>query len=186
MTQDTGGWPAGGGRGERPRPPRALGIPASWSSDTRTAGVCSSLSPRAERPTPPRPTDRSEEDTVTRQALTAVEQDFHDRMHAAQMYGLWELASQMTRHPEPKAIPHMWKSSLIEAMVRESGEVVPVGEERRARHLFNPRLRWRGGSTNKLSAPASLPLGGVGAHPHPHTPSALRFIMWGATALTAL
>ena len=66
-----------------------------------------------------------EEATVTRQAMTTVERDFHERMHAAQMYGLWELASQMTRHPEPQAIAHMWKASLIEAMVRESGEVVP-------------------------------------------------------------
>ena len=79
--------------------------------DLPTSHVCSSSSPRAERPTPPRPTDRSEEDTVTRQTLTAVEQDFHERMHAAQMYGLWELASQMTRHPEPKAVAHMWKSA---------------------------------------------------------------------------
>jgi hypothetical protein len=30
------------------------------------------------------------------------------------MYGLWELASQMTRHPEPKMIPYMWPWSLFE------------------------------------------------------------------------
>ena len=28
---------------------------------------------------------------------------FHERIHASHMYGLWELASQMTPHPEPKA-----------------------------------------------------------------------------------
>src|SRR5438874_2738857 len=38
---------------------------------------------------------------MTRQALTTVEADFHERMHAAQIHGLWELASQMTRHAEP-------------------------------------------------------------------------------------
>ena len=79
---------------------------------------------------------------MTRQVLTAVEADFHERMHAAQMHGLWELASQMTRHPEPPAIPHMWKAALIEKMVRESGEVVPVGEERRALQFFNPGPSW--------------------------------------------
>src|SRR5205823_7281753 len=89
---------------------------------------------------------------MTRQALTTVEADFHERMHAAQIHGLWELASQMTRHPEPTAIPHMWKSSLIEAMVRESGEVVPVGEERRALQLFNPGLDGRWATTNTLIA----------------------------------
>jgi len=123
---------------------------------------------------------------VTRQTLTAVEQDFHERMHAAQMYGLWELASQMTRHPEPKAIPHMWKSSLIEAMVRESGEVVPVGEERRALQLFNPGLDGRWATTNTLIAAVQLLLPGEVARAHRHTPTAIRFIMEGAGAYTAV
>jgi len=30
---------------------------------------------------------------MTGHALTAVAQDFHRRMHAAGIYGLWELAS---------------------------------------------------------------------------------------------
>ena len=34
---------------------------------------------------------------------------FHERMHANHMYGLWELASQMTPHPQPKMVPYMWK-----------------------------------------------------------------------------
>ena len=37
-------------------------------------------------------------------ATTAVEQAFHQRMHAAHVYGLWESASELTRHPEPMAI----------------------------------------------------------------------------------
>ena len=123
---------------------------------------------------------------MTRQALTAVEQDFHDRMHAAQMYGLWELASQMTRHPEPTAIPHMWKSSLIEAMVRESGEVVPVGEERRALQLFNPGLDGRWATTNTLIAAVQLLLPGEVARAHRHSPTAIRFIMEGEGAYTAV
>ena len=41
---------------------------------------------------------------MSRQATTTVEQAFHRRMHAAHIYGLCELASQMTRHPEPMAI----------------------------------------------------------------------------------
>ena len=81
---------------------------------------------------------------MTRPVATAVEKEFHEKMHAAHMYGLWELASQMTKHPEPTAIPYMWKASLIEALVREAGEAVPMGEERRALQLFNPGLdgRW--------------------------------------------
>jgi len=107
-------------------------------------------------------------------------------MHAAQMYGLWELASQMTRHPEPKAIPHMWRSSLIEAMVRESGEVVPVGEERRALQLFNPGLDGRWATTNTMIAAVQLLLPGEVARAHRHTPTAIRFIMEGAGAYTSV
>ena len=103
---------------------------------------------------------------MTRQALTTVEADFHERMHTAQIHGLWELASQMTRHPEPKAIAHMWKSSLLEAMVRESGEVVPVGEERRALQLFNPGLEGRWATTNTMIAAVQLLLPGEVARAH--------------------
>jgi gentisate 1,2-dioxygenase len=123
---------------------------------------------------------------MTRQAMTSVEQDFHERMHAAQMYGLWELASQMTRHPEPRAVPYMWKASLLETMVRESGEVVPVGEERRALQLFNPGLDGRWATTNTLIAAVQLLLPGEVARAHRHTPTAIRFIMEGQGAYTAV
>ena len=107
---------------------------------------------------------------MTRHALTTVEADFHERMHAAQMHGLWELASQMTRHPEPKAVAHMWKSSLLEAMIRESGEVVPVGEERRALQLFNPGLEGRWATTNTMIAAVQLLLPGEVARAHRRRP----------------
>ncbi len=123
---------------------------------------------------------------MTRQALTTVEQDFHGRMHAAHMHGLWELASQMTRQPEAKAIAYMWKSSLLEAMVRESGELVPVGEERRALQLFNPGLDGRWATTNTMIAAVQLLLPGEVARAHRHTPTAIRFIMQGAGAYTAV
>ncbi|MGH7390701.1 MAG: cupin domain-containing protein [Candidatus Rokuibacteriota bacterium] len=123
---------------------------------------------------------------MTRQALTTVEADFHERMHAAGMYGLWELASAMTRHPEPKAVAHMWTSSLLEAMVRESGEVVPVGEERRALQLFNPGLEGRWATTNTMIAAVQLLLPGEIARAHRHTPTAIRFIMEGEGAYTAV
>jgi gentisate 1,2-dioxygenase len=123
---------------------------------------------------------------VTRQAVTSVERDFHERMHAAHMYGLWELASQMTPHPEPGVIPYAWKASLIDALVRESGEVVPVGEERRALQLFNPGLGGRWATTNTMIAAVQLLLPGEVARAHRHTPTAIRFIMEGDGAYTSV
>ena len=121
---------------------------------------------------------------MTQRAPTAAETEFHERMHAAHMYGLWELASQMTRHPEPKAIPYMWRSSLLEAVVRESGEVVPVGEERRALQLFNPGLEGRWATTNTHDRRRAAPPArgdGAGAPPHADRRSASS---WRATAPT--
>src|SRR3989441_808488 len=104
----------------------------------------------------------------------------------AHMSGLGELASQMTRHPEPKAIPYMWKASLIESLVSEAGEAVPVGEERRALQLFNPGLDGRWATTNTMIAAIQLLLPGEVARAHRHTPTAIRFIMEGSGGYTAV
>src|SRR5499433_3612871 len=123
---------------------------------------------------------------MTRPVATAAEKEFHEKMHGAHMYGLWELTSQMTKHPEPKAIPYMWKASLIEALVREAGEAVPVGEERRALQLFNPGLDGRWATTNTMIAAIQLLLPGEVARAHRHTPTAIRFIMEGEGGYTAV
>jgi gentisate 1,2-dioxygenase len=123
---------------------------------------------------------------MTRPAATTAETEFHERMHAAHMWGLWELASQMTRHPEPQAIPYMWKASVLERMVREAGEAVPVGEERRALQLFNPGLDGKWATTNTMIAAVQILLPGEVARAHRHTPTAIRFIMEGAGAYTAV
>jgi len=123
---------------------------------------------------------------MTGRTLTPTAQEFHERMHAAQMYGLWELASQMTKHPEPAAIPYLWPAALIDAMVEESGRVVPVGEERRALQLFNPGLGGRWATTNTMIAAIQLLLPGEVARAHRHTPTAIRFIMEGDGAYTAV
>lgn len=123
---------------------------------------------------------------MTSQVLTTVEKDFHQRMHAAQIYGLWELASQMTPRPELRAIAHLWPAALLETIIREAGEVVPVGEERRALQLFNPGLDGRWATTNTMIAAVQLLLPGEVARAHRHTPTAIRFIMEGTGAYTSV
>src|SRR5439155_15226321 len=90
----------------------------------------------------------------------AFRQAFHERMHANHMFGLWELASQMTPHPQPKAIPFMWPADLINSVVEQSGTAVPVGEERRSMQLFNPGLDGRWATTNTLIAAVQVLLPG--------------------------
>jgi gentisate 1,2-dioxygenase len=119
-------------------------------------------------------------------APTTVEQEFHERMHAAGMYGLWELASQMTGHPEPQAVAHMWPASVLDAMVSEAAERVPVCEERRALQLFNPGLGGRWATTNTMIAAVQILLPGEVARAHRHTPTAIRFIMEGEGGFTSV
>jgi gentisate 1,2-dioxygenase len=102
------------------------------------------------------------------------------------MYGLWELASQMTPHPMPKMIPYMWKWSLFESVLRDAGEVVPIGDERRALQLFNPGLGGRWATTNSMIGAIQMLLPGESARAHRHTPTAIRFIIEGTGAYTAV
>jgi gentisate 1,2-dioxygenase len=102
------------------------------------------------------------------------------------MYGLWELASQMTAHPQPKMVPHLWPWSATESLVADSAEAVPVGDERRALQLFNPGLDGRWATTNNLIAAVQVLLPGEVARAHRHTPTAIRFIIEGSGAYTAV
>jgi len=111
---------------------------------------------------------------------------FHERIHANHMYGLWELASQMTARPEPKMQAYLWKADLFESIIEQSGEVVPVGNERRALQLFNPGLEGRWATTNSLVAAVQMLLPGETAPAHRHVPTAIRFIMEGTGAYTAV
>ena len=119
-------------------------------------------------------------------APVRTEDAFHKLIHENHMYGLWEIASQMTPHPLPEAIPHQWKWSLLERVVRESAVAVPVGDERRAMQLFNPGLNGAWATTSTLIAAVQVLLPGEVARAHRHSPAAIRFIMQGNGAYTAV
>lgn len=114
------------------------------------------------------------------------EDAFHRRIHQNHMFGLWEIASQMTPTPQPQMLPWLWDWKTTESLVRESGTAVPVGEERRAMQLFNPGLSGAWATTNTLIAAVQVLLPGEVARSHRHTPAALRFILEGSGAYTAV
>ena len=114
------------------------------------------------------------------------EDAFHKLIHDNHMYGLWEIASQMTPHPRPEAVAHQWKGSLLKDVVKQSATAVPVGDERRAMQLFNPGLNGQWATTNTLIAAVQVLLPGEVARAHRHSPAAIRFIMQGNGAYTAV
>src|SRR5678815_5937451 len=89
-----------------------------------------------------------------------IDDAFHKLIHDNHMWGLWEIASQMTPHPRPEAIPHQWKWSLLKEVVKQSASAVPVGDERRAMQLFNPGLNGQWATTNTLIAAVQVLLPG--------------------------
>ena len=114
------------------------------------------------------------------------EDAFHRLIHENHMYGLWELAGLMTPHPRPEAIPYQWKWSLLSEVARRSASAVPVGDERRAMQLFNPGLNGQWATTSTLIAAVQVLLPGEVARAHRHTPAAIRFIIQGNGAYTAV
>src|SRR6266404_3583934 len=115
-----------------------------------------------------------------------TEDGFHQLIHQNHMWGLWEIASQMTPQPQPEAIPHQWKWSLLKEVVKQSATAVPVGDERRAMQLFNPGLNGQWATTNTLIAAVQVLLPGEIARAHRHSPAAIRFIIEGGGAYTAV
>jgi len=114
------------------------------------------------------------------------EDRFHQLIHQNHMWGLWEIASQMTPQPRPEAVPYQWKWSLLKEVVQQSCSAVPVGDERRAMQLFNPGLNGQWATTNTLIAAVQVLLPGEVARAHRHSPAAIRFIIEGSGAYTAV
>jgi gentisate 1,2-dioxygenase len=119
-------------------------------------------------------------------APVKAEDAFHELIHQNHMWGLWEIASQMTPHPRPEAVPYQWKWSLLQEVVKQSATAVPVGDERRAMQLFNPGLKGQWATTSTLIAAVQVLLPGEVARAHRHSPAAIRFIIEGDGAYTAV
>jgi gentisate 1,2-dioxygenase len=80
----------------------------------------------------------------------------------------------------------MWPWATLESIIAESADAVPVGDERRALQLFNPGLDGRWATTNNLIAAVQILLPGEVARAHRHSPTAIRFIIEGTGAYTAV
>src|SRR5680860_897505 len=81
----------------------------------------------------------TEETTEEREALGRLYRDLAE----AQMKPLWlERDDLMPLHPEPDAVPMLWRWSTLYPLAARSGDLVPVGRggERRAIALANPGL----------------------------------------------
>jgi gentisate 1,2-dioxygenase len=100
---------------------------------------------------------------------------------------LWTVMEAMVPpHPEPKAVPHVWRYAQMRPLLERSGRLVGTQDaERRVFMLVNPKLK-PPQTTDTLYAGLQLILPGEVARAHRHVAFALRFIIEGDGAFTAV
>ena len=127
------------------------------------------------------PPARSDADTPARLA-------FYERIGQKHMAPLWRsLGRLVTPEPVSGCQPAAWSFADIRAAMIEAGNLITAKEaERRVLILENPGLRGQSKITTDLYAGVQLVLPGEVAPAHRHTQSALRFVLEGGGAHTAV
>jgi gentisate 1,2-dioxygenase len=100
---------------------------------------------------------------------------------------LWTVMEGMVPpHPEPKAVPHVWRYADMRPLLERAGRLVGTDDaERRVFMLVNPAME-APHTTDTLYAGLQLILPGEVARAHRHVAFALRFIIEGDGAYTAV
>ncbi len=113
---------------------------------------------------------------------------FYQRIDRENMTPLWEVLHALVP-PEPAVPcdPAIWHWAQVEPYLMESGTLITAEEAvRRVLILENPAMRGQSLITPSLYAGLQLILPGEVAPSHRHTQSALRFILHGRGAYTAV
>jgi gentisate 1,2-dioxygenase len=121
-------------------------------------------------------------------AIQAEREAFYGRADTQNLAPLWtRLRSLVPEAPTPVGVPHRWAYSDVRPYVLESAQHISAKEaERRVLILENPGLKGSSQITNSLYAGLQLIMPGEVAPAHRHTQSALRFIVEGSGAFTAV
>lgn len=120
--------------------------------------------------------------------VTAERREFYDRLEKSSAAPLWEVLADIVRtEPRTACQPALWRYDEIRPLILESGKIITAKEaERRVLILENPGLRGQSRITQSIYAGMQLVLPGEVAPSHRHTASALRFIIEGKGAYTAV
>ena len=118
----------------------------------------------------------------------ALRQQLYSDMSPLNLTPLWEvLHALVPPSPTTPCVPALWKYNEVRPYLMRSGDAITAEEAvRRVLILENPALRGRSSITQSLYAGLQLILPGEIAPSHRHTQSALRFIVEGSGAYTAV
>jgi gentisate 1,2-dioxygenase len=114
--------------------------------------------------------------------------EFYRRISKQHLTPLWEvLGALVPRTPAAAVAPALWRYAEVREHVMEAGRLISAEEaERRVLVLENPALRGNSSITQSLYAGLQLILPGEVARAHRHTQSALRLVLDGEGAYTAV
>jgi gentisate 1,2-dioxygenase len=113
---------------------------------------------------------------------------FYDAIRAQHMTPLWEvLHALVPQQPATPCAPAFWSWERVRPYLMEAGQLITAEEAvRRVLILENPGLPGHSAITQSLYAGLQLILPGEVAPSHRHTQSALRFVVEGTGAYTAV
>ena len=119
---------------------------------------------------------------------TAEREEFYRRIDRAHLAPLWEsLAQLVPPQPNSPCEPAHWLYQTVRPHLMDAGRLITAQQaERRVLVLENPALRGASSITRSLYAGLQLILPGEVAPSHRHTQSALRFVIEGNGAYTAV
>ncbi len=120
--------------------------------------------------------------------IEAMREAFYGRIAKKDMAPLWKvMRSVVTKEPVTRAAPHVWHFDDVKSLVMESGGLITAEEaERRVLILENPAMHGESKVTNSLFAGVQMIMPGEVAPAHRHVSSAIRFVLDGEGAYTAV
>lgn len=126
--------------------------------------------------------------SVPQPTLGAARQELYRRMDKDNLAPLWEVLHELIpNEPATACRPALWKYRQARPYLMEAGKLITAKEAiRRVLILENPGMRGESCITQSLYAGLQLILPGEIAPSHRHSQSALRFIVEGSGAYTAV
>src|SRR5713101_5184917 len=120
--------------------------------------------------------------------IEAMREEYYERIAKHDMTPLWKVMnSVVTKEPVTRCAPVIWHFDDIKRLVMESGGLITAEEaNRRVLILENPALKGQSKATNTLFAGVQMILPGEVAPAHRHVSSAIRFVLDGEGAYTAV
>jgi gentisate 1,2-dioxygenase len=127
------------------------------------------------------------EPTLPSKSESNAMNQFIESLAPLHLYPLWRQQGLLMRKPETRAVPFVWPYAPIRERLMEAGRLISADEaQRRVLILRNPGLGGQPAATSRLYAGMQLVLPHEIAPAHYHAACAIRFVVEGHGAHTAV